>query len=152
MSELKLAALDLEDLEIISAHMQDAVARLGDFIWLEKQQQFILEANRFVWEDVEGEESPAQRRRTGLSFSRVRAVKSRNLQQDNKDKIVNLLAIRFLPDSPQADGEDGPGEGSIELVFSDDCTLRLEVECIEVRMKDLGPVWAARGTPAHDPA
>lgn len=152
MSELKLAALDVEDLDIISAHLQDAVAKVADFVWLERRQQFIMELNRFVWEEA-GDASPGQRRRTGLSFSRVRAVKARNLPQRDTDRVVNLLAIRYLPDQDAGTdtGEgDSPAGGIIEFLFSDDATLRLEVECIEARMKDLGPVWAARGTPAHE--
>jgi len=134
---LKLAALDAEDLEVISAHMQDAVVRLADIRHLPGRRQFALLANRFAWESAHGKE----RRRAGLHFDRVLAVRSRNLKREAGDEVLALLAITFEPGTQPA--------GAITLAFSGGATIRLEVECIEASLKDLGPAWSAASTPSH---
>ncbi len=134
---LKLAALDADDLAVISAHMQDAVIRLGDITHQKARRQFALLANRFAWDAGE-----RQRRRTGLHFDRVTSVKTQNIRQGDKDAIVELLAITF---------EEGEApSGTILLAFAGGGTIRLDVECIEASLKDLGPAWATEHQPAHE--
>ena len=134
---LRLTALDTEDLAIISAQMQDAVLLAGDMSFDRKRQQFVLLANRFAWDAAE----EPQRRRTGLHFDRVLAVKTLNLQQHDKDEVLSLLSISFA--------EIDPPSGEVLLTFSGGCTVRLIVECLECQMADLGPAWAAQGVPSH---
>jgi hypothetical protein len=134
---LKLAALDAEDLGVISAHMQDAVARTGDFSFSPKTRQFALVANRFAWDEAKQQ----QRRRTGLHFGRVTAVKTLRIKQSDPDVILSLLSISFAE-------SDAPS-GEIVLTFSGGATLRLAVECIEASLKDLGPAWETAHRPAH---
>ena len=134
---LKLAALDAEDLEVISTHMQDAVVRIADIRHLPARRQFALLANRFAWES---KDSP-ERRRAGLHFDRVLAVRARNLRRDGEDGVLALLAITFEATSPPA--------GIVSLAFSGGGTIRLEVECIEASLRDLGPAWAAANAPSH---
>ena len=134
---LKLAALDVEDLAVISAHMQDAVLLVGDLHYDAKRRQFMLLANRFAWDAAD----EPQRRRTGLHFDRVLAVKTLNLQQHDKDEVLSLLSVSFAE-------TDAPS-GEVLLTFSGGCTVRLIVECLECQMADLGPAWAAQGVPSH---
>jgi hypothetical protein len=134
---LRLSALDVEDLAVISAQMQDAVLLVGDMTYSRKRQQFALVANRFAW-DASGD---PQRRRTGLHFDRVRAVKTLNLQTHDKDEVLSLLSISFAE-------TDAPA-GEVLLTFSGGATVRLLVECLECQMADLGPAWAAQGVPNH---
>src|SRR5258706_14214462 len=94
MSQLKLTALDPADLEIISAHMQDAVVTIGDIHFLKSSGKFALIANRFLWEK---EKPPFERRRTGLSFDRVREAKSQRIRQGTDDAFLSLLSIAFTP-------------------------------------------------------
>jgi hypothetical protein len=143
MDLLKLTALDEEDLKVVSAHMQDAVARIGDMRYLKRAGTFALIANRFVWATAAGEEGPALRRRTGLRISRVRKVRVRRIRQGAPDAVVSLLALTYRPGS-------GGGEDAIELTFSGGGTIRLDVECIEVQLRDLGEEWPAAGLPRHD--
>jgi DUF2948 family protein len=144
MGTLKLIALDREDLEVISAHLQDAVARIADFAWLPAEKRFVLILNRFDWLEGEARDRTHHRRRTALHFERVEAVKRQAIQQGNPDAVLNLLAIRF-------EETDTPG-GVVELLFSAGATLRLDVECLEARMSDLGPAWSTTSVPEHDPA
>lgn len=134
---LKLHALDIEDLAVISAHMQDAVLVSGDMTYSPTRQQFALVANRFAWD---AQDTP-QRRRTGLHFSRVLAVKTLNLAQDEADEVLSLLSISFAElDAPS---------GEVLLSFSGGVTVRLMVECLECQIADLGPAWQASSVPHH---
>lgn len=136
---LKLIALDSEDLAIISAHLQDAVLQVGDLAYLPAEKRFALAARRFDWEGAEL--GHKRRRLAALHFERV--VKARSAKIDPKATgiVLNLLAITFA-------GSDEPA-GEITLHFSEGAAIRLEVECIEAQMKDLGPVWEAVATPGH---
>jgi hypothetical protein len=134
---LKLAALDIEDLAVISAHMQDAVLRVGDMGYGKAKKQFALVANRFAWDEVELH----MRRRTGLHFDRVLAVKTLNIDPNEKDEVLSLLSISFVE-------TDAPS-GEVLLTFSAGATVRLIVECLECQMKDLGPAWATQYVPQH---
>ena len=134
---LKLAALDSEDLEVISAHLQDAVLKISDISYVPGKKQFALVANRYAWEAGE-----RQRRRAGLHFDRVLAVRTQGLRQRDKEAVASLLAITFEKCKAPS--------GYINLAFSGGGTIRLDVECIEASLKDLGPSWAARHQPSHE--
>lgn len=118
-----LLAEDDEDLQIISAQLQDAVARLGDLVYLPRARRFAGLFNRFRWEDCKDAKDRGLRVRAGLHFNGVLGVKSHKLRRDNADAVVELLAIRFVP------GRDGAG--TIELLFAGGGAIRLEVECID---------------------
>ena len=144
MELLKLAALDEDDLRIISAHMQDAHFRLGDITWLRNKGRFVLVGNRYKWlSHLRGDHDTPMQARTGLHFDHVRAVKARNIRQEAKDGVLSLLAIAFHP-APEPPG------GHIDLIFAGDACIRLEVECIEAWMEDLGECWCVDAMPCHE--
>ncbi len=95
MSGLKLLALDEEDLDIVSAHMQDSVFKVAECAFDARTRQFSLTANRFVWETASEKGRPLERRKAALVFKRVSAVKSAGVDRKNKDAVLDLLAIRF---------------------------------------------------------
>jgi hypothetical protein len=138
---LKLAAADAEDLEVLSARLQDATAKLKDLAWLPKQRRFAGLFNRFRWEEVREANT---RVRAGLHFDGVLAVKSQNMKRGAPEAVVSLLTIQFTPKG----GED-PG-GVIELVFAGGGALRLEVESIDAELTDLTGPWAAIARPKHE--
>ncbi|MGO4704841.1 DUF2948 family protein [Microvirga sp. 2MCAF38] len=140
MELLKLVALDQEDLTVVSAYLQDALVRVGDIAYLPGERRFAIVAKRFAWE--EGASAPPQRRLMGLHFERVKAVRVRGIDPKNQDAVLNLLAISF-------DETDAPS-GTASLIFADGGAIQVDVECIEMQMKDLGPVWAAESRPKHD--
>ena len=138
MPDLKLLALDGEDLEVISATTQDAVVRVGDMGFAKADRRFALLMNRFAWE--EGGKT-RQRKRAALDFGRVTDVKVQGIDTNAVDGVLELLAIRYtMTDDPV---------GTIDLDFAGGGTIRLDVECIEVRLQDLGAAWAAKATPDH---
>jgi hypothetical protein len=138
---LKLVAMESEDLAIISAHLQDAVAKVGEMAYLPAEKRFAMVVNRFDW-IAASEQEKAVRRRAGLHFERVLSARIRNLDLKNEKAVVNLLAVEFA--------EQEAPSGTITLFFSGDAAVQLDVECIEMAMRDLGPEWAAKKRPQHD--
>lgn len=140
MTDLKLLALDGEDLEVVAAATQDAVVRVPDLAFAAGDRRFALLMNRYAWE-VEGGRSSGQRRRAALSFSRVDSVATAGINLNAAEGVLELLDITFEP-------TDGPA-GNVELQFAGGGTIRLGVECLEVRLEDLGAAWAAKAKPEH---
>jgi hypothetical protein len=143
MTRETLAAADADDLQVISAKLQDAVARVGDLVWLPQSRRFAVLFNRFKWEDAEGRRSQNVRVRSGLHFNGVLSTKSAKIMRGNPDAVLSLLAIQFLPRG----GED-PG-GMIVLVFAGGGAIKLDVENIEAELSDISGEWAALGKPSH---
>jgi hypothetical protein len=140
MTDLKLIALDDEDLEVISAHVQDAVVRVGDMGFARADRRFALLMNRFDWES-EKPRAKGLRKRAALHFDSVQAVKSTGFDTNAHDGVLELLAITYMP-------TDGPA-GIVELSFAGGGAVRLSVECLEARFADLGATWAAKQKPQH---
>jgi len=141
MDLLKLIALDKDDVAVVSTHLQDAVLKVGDIVWRPAERRMVLGLNRFDWEAAVDAAPQFRRRRTALRFDRVLAVKCRNISRDDPERVLNLLAVEFAESDPPA--------GFVTLVFSGDAALRLEVECLEVELADLGPVWTTAACPKH---
>lgn len=142
MNPLRLVALDEEDLQIISAHIQDAVVRVGDIEYLDKESRLILIMNRYAWEIPQRIfRKHNERRRSILRFDRVLALESTGVGPKDKDEVLNILALQF-------EAVDIPS-GNITIICSGNVTFRLKVECIEAELTDLGSAWRASGRPAH---
>jgi hypothetical protein len=144
MDTLKLIAFDAEDLAVLSAHLQDAVVKVSDMAYLPREKRFALIANRFDWTSAQAADRPSslhRRCRTALRFERVLDAKLQGIDLAANAQVFCLLAIQFEP------GE-APG-GFVTLIFAGEAAIRLEVECIEAELKDLGETWLARGLPCH---
>lgn len=138
---LRLIAFDSEDLAVISANLQDALVRVGDMAYLPRTKQFAIIVARFDWLAAGGKACTWERCRTGLHFERVFKVSSSGFSRKDENTILNLLSIDFKETFPPA--------GEVRLVFSAGRTLRLEVECLEAELCDLGLRWKARALPGH---
>lgn len=136
--ELRLVAFDGEDLAVLSAHLQDSILRVGDLAYVPERQRFALVARRFDW----GCQEDHRRCLSGLRFDRVMRARTRDIDLAKTDTTLSLLAIRFE--------ETTAPSGTVTLVFSGGAEIELELECLEARLQDLGPAWAARSRPAHD--
>jgi hypothetical protein len=141
MEPLKLVALDTDDLEVVSTHLQDAVVKVADILWRPAEKRLVLALNRFDWEGAQYGDREYHRRRAALRFERVTCCKAREIAPSDKGKVLNLLAVEFVSTDPPA--------GRVILTFSGGAALRLEVECLEAELADLGPVWATAACPAH---
>ncbi len=142
MEDLKLIALDPEDLRVLSCHLQDAVIRVGDMAFLSKEMRFAAIANRFDWEQAAKiDDATYRRRRSGLRFERVKSAKLHGFDLSQKDVVLELLALTFEPAEEPS--------GALTLLFAGGGAIRLEVECIEAELRDLGAVWRTSRKPKH---
>lgn len=143
MSLLRLAALDEEDLKIVSAHTQDAILRVGDIDYQPKQRRLVFPLNRFAWEVKKRLfRQSNERRQSVLLIDQVTGLQSTGFDRNDKDAVLSVLALQFH--------EGEPPSGQIEIVFSGDAAMRIDVECIETRLTDLGGAWRASSRPTHD--
>ena len=129
-AQLKLIALDAEDLAVISAHVQDARVQTSDIIWRQGEKRLVVGMNRLDWEQTLAGETSPRRLIAALRFDRVLSCKSRNINLETPEAVLELVGIEFHP------GE-APG-GSAVLMFSRGEALRLDVECLECELSDLG--------------
>lgn len=145
MEFLKLVAFDQEDLRIVAAHVQDALVKVGDLVFDPRQKQFVIPMNRFAWERQQKRlfrRPRYERHQSVLDFSRVLAVRSSGIDRTRPGEILSLLTVNFVKGEPPS--------GTIELVFSGNAALSLDVECIEARLADTGAAWETASRPRHD--
>ena len=140
---LRLAAIDEEDLAVVSAYVQDAVLKVGDMVYLPRERRFAVGMNRFTWEKAEdGSRHDYERRRSALTFDRVSSVRTQAVDRGKADAVLELLAVSFTT-------TDSPG-GRVTLVFAGGAAVAIEVEVIEARLADLGAAWSTKARPSHD--
>ena len=141
-NNLKLIAKTNDDLRVISAHLQDSIVKTSDIASLARNRIFLMQLNRFMWEDVEkGVFRKNKRVRTVLKFENVLKVTSKNINQNKKDRFLDFLAIETnrMPDKNY----------EMNLIFSGDNVIKLLVEAIEVTLDDQGNPWESKSKPKH---
>lgn len=136
---LRLLAQDAEDLAVISAALQDAVARIGDIAFEPAGRRLTVAFNRYRWEAAG---KTRERVRAGLQVGGVLGVKSRKLRRDAKQAVVELLTLAFEP-------AEAPG-GTVVFTFAGGGDLRVEVECLDVVLADVSTPWPTPRAPAHE--
>ena len=139
---LKLIAKTQEDLRVVSAHLQDSIASISDIANLKKNKIFLMQLNRFMWEDVEkGVFRKNKRIRTVLKFENVVEVNSKNINQSKKDKFLDFLAIEsnLMPDNNY----------EMNIIFAGDSIIKVVSEVIEVTLDDQGEAWDTQNKPKH---
>ena len=141
---LRLLAQDADDLAVVSAALQDAVAKIGDIHWDAQGRTLTLACNRFRWEAGKGRSKGGERVRAALQLGDVTGVQARNLRRDAKQAVVELLSIAFEP------GE-APG-GAVMLTFAGGGDLRVTVDCLDVVLSDLSDPWSTPRKPGHPEA
>jgi hypothetical protein len=141
MESVKFVALDRDDLEVVSAHLQDALVKVADIVWRPQEKRLLITLSRFDWPAAEDNMPRLRRCQSVLRFERVNSCKCRCVNPAGKDAVLNLLAVEFVQtDSPA---------GAIMLTFSGGGVLRLDVECLEAELCDLGPSWPVKSRPVH---
>ena len=141
-NNLKLIARTEEDLKIVSAHLQDSIANVSDLANLKKNKIFLMQMNRFMWEDVEkGVFRKNKRIRTILKFENIIKVHSKNINQKKKDKFLDFLTIEtnIMPDKNY----------EMKIVFAGDSIIKVISEVIEVTLDDQGEAWVTKNKPKH---
>ena len=139
---LKLIAKTMEDLKVISAHLQDSIVSTNDIANLKKNRIFLMQLNRFMWEDVEkGVFRKNKRIRTILKFENVIKVSSKNIKLNDNEIFLDFLAIesKKMPDKTQ----------EMNLIFSGNSIIKINAEVIEVFLDDQGLPWDSKNKPTH---
>jgi hypothetical protein len=136
---LKLLAQDADDLAVISAALQDAVAKIGDIRWDASARTLTLACNRFRWEAAGPKKG--ERIRSALQLGDVTGVQARKLRRDAKGAVVELLSVAFEP------GE-APG-GAVLLTFAGGGDLKVSVDCLDVILADVSQAWSTPRRPGH---
>ena len=142
VKNLKLLATSEEDLRVISAHLQDAIVAVQDIASLKKNRIFLIQLNRFMWEDVEkGVFRKNKRIRTMLKFDNVISVLSKNINTKEYKNFLDFLTIEsnLLPDKSY----------EIKLIFSGDSVIKIKAEVIDVTLDDQGSPWESKTQPKH---
>lgn len=138
---LRLKALDVDDLQVLSALAQDAIFPGNEMRWVPSERRFAILLNRFRWEDKGA--NPPERVQAALVIEDVQAVKSQGVNKGDSDTILSLLSIAFEP------GEDGTGR--VLLTLAGDGAIACDVEALEVVLKDVTRPYIApsRKAPTH---
>jgi hypothetical protein len=145
---LRLTAETPDDLAVLSALVQDAVARAGEVAWMPRRRRLAMLLNRFRWEDraaAEREGRPYERVRTCLLFDGVLKVRGRGIDPRDRAATLSLLRIDFAPEP-----REGAAGGLVTVSLAGGGEIRLEVECIEARLVDMSRPWEARADSAPD--
>ncbi|MDG1369271.1 MAG: DUF2948 family protein [Paracoccaceae bacterium] len=141
---LRLTAETPKDLSVISALLQDAVCKMGRVNWMPRRRRFSFLLYRFRWEDVDwadAQKREYERVATALTLDDVLAVRTRGVDNQNKEQVFNTLSAEFEA------GEDGAGV--LRVACSGDTMFEFKVECLNVALADLTQPWAAGGKPIH---
>ncbi len=142
VKNLKLIARTQDDLRVVSAHLQDAIVKVSDIAKLQKNKIFLIQLNRFMWEDVErGVFRKNKRIRTILKFENVLNVYSKKINQSKKDKFLDFLTIET---NLMADNNY-----EMKIVFAGDSMIKIITEVIEVTLDDQGEAWDTKSIPKH---
>ena len=137
---LKLRARDADDLQVLSACLQDAILPIGDMTWERPARRFIMVANRFCWERVDDRDDAFDRVNCGVVFDTVNAVKLRRIDRQDRGLMLSLLAINL---------ESLPGGVPLTLMCADNRDIRLEAERIAVQLEDFDGPWPTTNRPSH---
>lgn len=135
--DLKLLALDAEDLQIISASVQDAIIKANEIIVDTKAKQVILPMRRYTWEDRQEARS---RKNAVIRITRIESLQTRGIDRSNSAQVLSLLSIGIATLEEKE---------IISLVFANDITMMIGVEALELELKDLGGSWSAVREPNH---
>ncbi|ESW60236.1 MAG: hypothetical protein Q27BPR15_13030 [Rhodobacter sp. CACIA14H1] len=143
---LNLVARDAEDLQVISALVQDAVLTGADLTFQKSKRRFACLINRFRWEDEAAATSakrPYERVRAMLVIEDAGAVKSQGIDRGDPETVLSILSLAWEA------GADGTG--AVTIVLAGDGAVRVEVEALEVTLHDVTKPYVApsRMKPAH---
>jgi hypothetical protein len=145
---LKLAAQDADDLTVIASCLQDAIVLVGEMDYDKQRHRFALMASRFMWEaetagePMKGAGGRDWRVRCGVHFDGVMNVSTKSIPMNRKTWPLDLLTIECEM------GEEGAA--TLDLIFAKGAQLRLDVECIDCHLQDIGEPYLAVARPEHE--
>jgi hypothetical protein len=143
VKNLKLLATSEDDLKVIAAHLQDAIVSVQDIANLKKNRIFLIQLNRFMWEDVEkGIFRKNKRIRTILKFDNIVSVSSKNINNRVSKIFLDFLTIESKKMTDKS--------YEIKLIFSGDAVIKIKTEVIDITLDDQGSPWESKTQPKHN--
>ena len=142
INQLRLIGKNIEDLKTISAYCQDSIVKIKDLIYLKENKIFIMMLSRFMWEDIEkGVFRNYKRIKSIIKFNFIESVLSKNINQKQKNRNLELLAIKSNYNENNL--------YDINLIFSGNSIILLKSEEIEVMLEDQEYFWTVKYSPKH---
>ena len=138
---LKLYAMDQEDLSVMSAALEGVITSPGEISYSSKSRQLTLTGSRMRWEKTSKTATQSSRIRCGVMITDITAIRAKSIPQDHPTLGMELLSLHC----ESADD----GTATILLVFADDRTLELKVECVNAALTDVGDPWDTDKVPTH---
>ena len=149
---LKLLARDVDDVEVLSALLQDSIIPRADMVFDRKLNEFVFVANRFCWElkpsaDVTGSDGKSlhKRRLCGVRISHVCLIQHHKWPDKRHAALFNLLALRYMDMAEQANKR-----AVLQFEFSGGVDLRLKIDEIDIALEDLDSGYPTSMQPGHD--
>ena len=144
---LNLGAQDAEDLQVISSLTQDAVLTVDDLKWNRAERQLVFLLKRFRWEDVELAKQQGrdpERVQSLLVIQNATGLASQGIDRKQLDIVLSLMSLEF------SGAEDGVGD--LILTFSGDGALKVQVDGLDVALRDVTRPYVApsKQVPNHD--
>ncbi len=144
---LNLGAQDAEDLQVISSLTQDAVLTVDDLKWSRAERQLVFLLKRFRWEDVELAKQQGrdpERVQSLLVIQNATGLASQGIDRKQADIVLSLMSLEF---SGAVDGV-----GDLILTFSGDGALKVQVDGLDVALRDVTRPYVApsKQIPNHD--
>jgi hypothetical protein len=144
---LNLGAQDAEDLQVISSLTQDAVLTVDDLKWSRAERQLVFLLKRFRWEDVELAKQQGrdpERVQSLLVIQNATGLASQGIDRKQADIVLSLMSLEF---SGAVDGV-----GDLILTFSGDGALKVQVDGLDVALRDVTRPYVApsKQVPNHD--
>jgi hypothetical protein len=119
----QIIASDLDGLQVVSACSTGAKVRVADIKFLLSNKVFLLSIERTKIENDQED----RRINSILRFDNVLKVKSKNIDQNNKDLVIELMAIDYLKNN---------NDYEINLMFENNTHISLAVEALEILLED----------------
>ena len=142
INRLKLIGKNIDDLKTISAYSQDSIVKIKDIVYLKENKIFIVMLSRFMWEDLEkGVFRNYKRIKSVLKFNFVEKVLAKNINQQQKNRNLELLAIKSNYNQNNL--------YDISLIFSGNNIILLKSEEIDVMLDDQEYFWEVKHSPKH---
>ena len=140
---LKIIAEDEENLNIILTLLQDSIMPVVSIVFDRENKTATLLTNRFCWEIPEdNNENSFYRVHAGLLFHNVEAMHEKNIDQNNKKRILSFLVSQI---------EKKDDHYHVYLMFSDDACIRFTLSNIKCTLADVDEPWVSESLPTHLP-
>ena len=140
---LKLRAEDAEDIGVIAAVMQDAIAPVTEMLFQPEAQNFIMVVHRFRWDECidvttsQPKQDCFERIACAMDIKGVQAVQRNNIDQTNPNLMLDLLTLELAGDE-------------LQIIFAGDARLKLRLATgWQLHLKDFGDPWPTRNAPCH---